>query len=546
MRMPKSHPKLFVIDASSLIFRAFYAIRSLSTSKGFPTNAIYGFTTMLLGVLEKHKPDYVACVFDTPKPTFRKELYPDYKAHRGPPPDDLIPQFDHIHRVVEAMGLQKLAEEGYEADDIIATLVKCFPKCDVTIVTGDKDLMQLVGERVVVLDTMKDITYGPKEVEEKLGVPPELVTDYLGLIGDTSDNIPGVPGIGPKTATKLIHEYGSMEKVLAAAKTEKMKPSKARDALVEHAESARLSKKLATVHPEVGGSCAGLKLESFRAPEAHPASFVAFLQEMEFKTLAKKYADLAGAPAAPTAASPGSEATPTDAARISVSSGTDAAQITLVANEREWHHCLEKLERHEVVAFDTETRGDRTTEIEMVGMSLCGDGKEAFYIPVRHQGDGTADQVPVKKLVADFARLAGGKTIVAQNLKYDYKVLLNEGHELERPRGGFFDTMLAHYLVDPEEKHGLDALAARYLNATVGDFKEVLGERPDFSLVPLSEAARYGALDAWATRNLYEPLAADLRAKGLAKLFDEVEMPTAIVLAHVERNGIAVDRDVLA
>ncbi len=562
--MPKKHPKLFLIDSSSLIFRAFFAIRNLSTSKGLPTNAVYGYTTMLLGVLDKYKPDYIACIFDTPKPTFRKELYPDYKAHRGPPPDDLIPQFDLIRRVTEALGIVKLSEEGFEADDLIATLATMCQDCDITIVTGDKDLMQLVDERVKVLDTMKNITYGPAEVKEKLGVEPKFVTDYLGLIGDTSDNIPGIPGVGPKTAVELINEYGDLEKVLAGAP--KMKPGRRRDLLIEHAESARLSKRLATVHREVEGCCTGVKLENLHAPAGYRPEFLDFLQEMEFKTLAKKYADIvaAGGGASGTAGSApqaggADETSPAlgkaaltasdvDAREIlpaAIVVGAGAPEIILVRNEREWAKCLEKLSSQPILAFDTETRGDRTTEVEMVGMSLSGDGAEAYYVPVRHQGEGTSDQVSAKKVVADFDRLIRDKKVVAQNLKYDYKVLLAEGLEPAEPKGGWFDTMLAHYLVEPEEKHGLDALAGRYLNAQIGDFKEVLGERPDFSLVPLSDAARYGGLDAWSTRRLYEPLAAELKRVNGEKLFREIEMPTALVLAHMEWNGVAVDTEIL-
>lgn len=534
----KTRPKLFLIDSSSLIFRAFFAIRNLSTSKGHPTNATYGFVTMLLGVLEKHKPDYIACVFDTPSPTFRKEIYPEYKAHRGAPPDDLTPQFDDIHRAVEALGIQKMAEPGFEADDVIATMAHKFKDCEIVIVTGDKDLMQLVDERVRILDTMKNIMYGPVEVQAKLGVDPRHVTDYLGLIGDTSDNIPGIPGVGPKTAVELIKEYGDLEKVLSS--TLKMKPGRRRDLLVEHADKARLSKQLATVRVDVGGCCEDIELKGFKAPEGVPPEFLAFLNEMEFKALAKKYGagDLQPTP----------ESKPAVVVGAHVDIGMTGPEVTLVRNEREWKQALEKLDGHKVIAFDTETRGERTTEIEMVGMSLCGDGKESFYIPVRHQGEGTDDQINPKKLIKDFAGLVKGKTLVAQNFKYDYKVLLAEGHTL----GGdftsreFFDTMLAHYVIEPEEKHGLDALASRYLNAAIGDFEQTLGDRPDFSLVPLADAARYGALDAWATRNLYDPLSAELKRLSLEKLFYEIEMPVAKVLAHMEWNGIAVDPKVLA
>ncbi|MEW6056331.1 MAG: DNA polymerase I [Bdellovibrionota bacterium] len=532
----KARPTFYLIDASSLIFRAFFAIRNLSTSKGLPTNATYGFLTMLLGAIEKHKPDYVACIFDTPKPTFRKDMYAEYKANRGAPPDELVPQFDYIHRLVQVLGIQKLAEPGFEADDLIATLAEKFKDTDVVIVTGDKDLMQLVDERVSVLDTMKDKLYGPAEVKEKLGVDPEHVTDYLGLIGDTSDNIPGIPGVGPKTAVELIKEYGNLEKVLAA--TVRMKPGRRRDLLIEHADKARLSKELATVKRDVGGCCSGLALENFKTPAAHTPEFIEFLNELEFRGLAKKYSASVGAVGATE---------PAAGATASTQTSVGQPEIVLVANERDWKRCLEKLQTHPVIAFDTETRGGRTTEVEMVGMSLCGDGQETFYVPVRHQGEGTSDQLAPKQALEGFLKLVEGKTVVAQNFKYDYKVLLAEQMPLRGDFSSerFFDTMLAHYLVEPEEKHGLDALAAAYLGAAVGDFKEVLGERPDFSLVPLGDAARYGGLDAWATRNLYDPLKKELKECSLEKLFYGIEMPTAKVLAHLEWNGIAVDPDVL-
>lgn len=531
-------PKLFLIDSSSLIFRAFFAIRNLSTSKGHPTNATYGFITMLMGVLEKYKPDYITCIFDLPGATFRKDIYPEYKSNRGAPPDDLTPQFDDIHRAVEALGIKKLAEPGFEADDLIATIATEFKDCEVVIVTGDKDLMQLVDKRVKVLDTMKNVLYGPEEVKAKLGVDPEHVTDYLGLIGDTSDNIPGIPGVGPKTAVELISEYGSLEKVLSS--TLKMKPGRRRDLLVEHAEKARLSKELATVRRDVRGCCEGVKLDAMTAPVGVPPEFLAFLNEMEFKALAKKYG--AGDLQPPPSELPAAKV---EGGHVSI--GMAGPEVTLVRNEKEWKKALEKLDGQNVIAFDTETRGERMTELEMVGMSLCGDGKESFYIPVRHQGEGTDEQVPVKKLVSDFAKLVSGKTLLAQNFKYDYKVLLAEGHVLggDFTSGSYFDTMLAHYLVEPEEKHGLDALASRYLNVAVGDFEQVLGDRPDFSLVPLADAARYGAVDAWATRNLYDPLVKDLKRLNLEKLFYGIEMPVAKVLAHMEWNGIAVDPKVL-
>lgn len=540
------HPKLFLIDTSSLIFRAFFAIRGLSTAKGLPTNATYGFLTMLLGVIEKNQPDYLACVLDTAAPTFRKEMFEDYKAHRGAPPDDLLPQFECIHRAIDTLGVKKLAMPGFEADDLIATLISRFKEAEVTIVTGDKDLMQLVDGRVRVLDTMKNMTYGPAEVKEKLGVEPRHITDYLGLIGDSSDNIPGIPGVGPKTAVDLIHEYGDLEQILSAAS--QMKEGRKRDVLIEHAETARLSKRLATVRRDVGGVCAEVELDEMRAPRVENGlivvapDFLRLVIDLEFKSLIKKYGG-------PASIGPGMVASDTVALATSHQAGAAVVLIAakpntvIVRNETDWALCLEKLSSQPVIAFDTETRGDRTTDLELVGMSLCGDGHESFYVPVRHQGDGTEAQISARKATADFLRLIAGKTVVAQNLKYDYKVLLAEGVDPSKNfvTGRYFDTMLAHYLVEPEEKHGLDTLAARYLNSTVGDFEQVLGERPNFSLVPLTTAAEYGSIDAWATRNLYDHLLKALREQELEKLLHEIEMPVAKVLAHMEWDGVAVD-----
>jgi DNA polymerase-1 len=533
-------PRLFLIDSSSLIFRAFFAIRGLSNSKGLPTNAIYGFVTMLLGVIEKQRPDYIVCVFDTAIPTFRKEIYPEYKANRGAPPEDLIPQFEPIRRAVDALGIKRIEEPGFEADDVIGTLSKRFKNCEIFIVSSDKDLMQLVDERVRVVDTMKNIVYGPEEVKTKLGVMPDHVIDYLGLIGDTSDNIPGIPGVGPKTAVELITEYGDLESVLKA--TIKMKPGRKRDLLVEHADKARLSRQLATVKCDVPGRSTDIELDDIKMPDATPKEFVDFLQEMDFKTLYKKYSGGELSASAPSSLS----VEENTASAVSVQN-SNMPEIVLVSDRKAWEKCIKALEKEPIIAFDTETRGKRTTEVEMVGMSLCGDTSTSYYIPVRHQGEGTSDQIPVKEVMDELCRLAQKKTIVAQNLKYDYKVVLGEGYDFKEEFGAghFFDTMIAHYLVEPEEKHGLDALSQRYLNTAIGDFQEVLGDRPDFSLVPLKDAARYGGLDAWATRAIYNPLVSDLKRLNLEKLFYDIEMPVVRALARMERNGVAIDPNIL-
>lgn len=522
-------PKLFLIDASSFIFRAYYAIRRLSTSQGLPTNATYGFVTMLLKVIEQHKPDYVTCIFDTPAPSFRKEMYADYKANRGAPPDDLLPQFEHIHKAVEVLGIHKVAEPGYEADDIIGTFAKKFSNCEIVIVSTDKDLMQLVNERVVMLDTMKDLVYTPKQVEEKLGVPPAQVCDYLGLIGDTSDNIPGVPGIGPKGAVELLKEYGSLEAILSAAPA--MKPGRKKDTLVENSSIAKLSKELATVKCDIDGRIQSIALDELKSPDGVGKDFLVWAHSLEFNALVKKYGDT-------------NVVTLPAKSAMEVSSEFIFPDVSIIRTRDEWARFLNSCERTPRIAFDTETRGTKTTDLEIVGLSLSCGRDSAVYVPLRHSEYST-DLKP-KEVLEGFAALCEKKTAVAQNLKYDYKILLSEGlNGFPAKDQKFFDTMLAHYILEPDEKHGLDVLSTRYLGVTIGDFKETLGDRENFSLVPLAEAAKYSGMDAWSCFCLSDILEKKLEEKNLTRLFWDIEMPVAPVLAHMEWDGVAVDTSIL-
>jgi len=492
---------------------------------------------MLLKVLEKYKPEYVTCVFDTPAPSFRKEMYSEYKANRGAPPDDLLPQFEHIHKAVEVLGIHKIAEPGYEADDIIGTFARKFRDCDVVIVSTDKDLMQLVDERVSMLDTMKDIKYTPKEVEEKLGVRPEQVQDYLGLIGDSSDNIPGVAGIGPKGAVELLREYGSLEGVLQGATS--MKAGKKRDALLEHEAIARLSKELATVKCDLdlvaANSIGAVSLSKLRAPAKVGAEFVQWAKSLEFNALVAKYGGLLSEQEKNSSGESFSGV---------VSVGTAVPKTQIVGNRADWQKLIKSCEAQPTIAFDTETRGDSVTELEIVGLSLAYSKESAFYVPLRHADH--ASDLDVATVLSEFQQLVRGKRVVAQNLKYDYKVLLAEGAgDLSENTTEMFDTMLAHYVLEPEQKHGLDALASRYLATTIGDFKETLGDRENFSLVPVKDAAQYAGLDAWSCFCLEDILRQDLTNRGLLELFKTIEMPVAPVLAHMEWNGVAVDKDIL-
>jgi DNA polymerase-1 len=280
--------KIFLIDISSFIFRAFFAIRLLTNSKGQPVNAVYGVMSMLLKLIEEHKPEAMVCVFDTSAPSFRKEIFHDYKANRGEPPEDLKPQFSLIEKAVDALAIKRIAISGFEADDIIATLVKKFKDFEVVIVTGDKDLMQLVNEHVFILDTMKDVLYTPEAVKNKMGVEPKQIPDLLGLMGDASDNIPGVKGVGAKTAVELIEKFGSIENLYE--NINELKEGKRKETILENKENAFLSKKLATVNSNLFELVQDIDFNSIKYNFKVDDKLISFLKEMEFKQLLKKIA----------------------------------------------------------------------------------------------------------------------------------------------------------------------------------------------------------------------------------------------------------------
>ncbi|MBI2606706.1 MAG: DNA polymerase I [Deltaproteobacteria bacterium] len=509
----RARPTLYLVDISSLIFRAFFAIRKLTTSKGVPVNAVYGVTTMLLNLLEKRKSDYIACVFDTPAPSFRKEIYEGYKANRGAPPEELVPQFDLITRAVEALGIRRVMKPGFEADDLIATLARKFPECDVMIVSGDKDLMQLVGEHVRILDTMKDVVYGAAEVKEKLGVEPRFVADYLGLTGDSSDNIPGVDGIGPKGAAELIAEHGSIEDVLKAVP--KMKPGKKRDSLEAGAELARLSKRLATVREDLLDETKDVKLEGLKRAEEFSEAFKSFLAEMEFKALQKKYFGESEA-----AAVAGKHETRKEPSR---------AERQTVRTAAEWEQCMDRLARSKRIAC----------EIQMSGEATAGVVPEALYLAAEVEGAGgfsvllggaVAPRTALQALLDLVSGLGSGghgaPCLVAYDVKRVFHAFLSCGIDARRIEGAVgagktFDLMLAHYLIEPDEKHELELLIGKYLPGEL---------MPD----PLRAALK-----------LQDTLSEELRRLKLEKIFWEYEMPVALILAEMETNGIRVDPSVL-
>lgn len=555
--MDTKRPLLVLIDASSFIFRAFYAIRQLSTKAGIPTNATFGFANMILKVLEDLAPTHIAVVYDTKHPSFRKERYAEYKANRSEMPDELQPQIPYIKKFVEAMGLPRFEKPGLEADDIIAALAHFARKKkeDVCIVSSDKDLMQLVNEHTWMFDTMKNLRIGPQEVKEKMGVGPELIADYLGIVGDSSDNIPGVKGIGPKGAVSLLEQYGNLEGIYA--NLDNMKPNKQLEHLKAHKESAFLSRELATVRTDVGIDFDWKELE---VKPVFGDELKALLAELEFTRLADRIAKLAtgdasaagkraAAPAAPEVA--GAES----AARVSPAGARAEAEVRAgdrVKGLSPRYECITSLETldkifakyksAEKLAFDTETTG-LGFGATIVGFSFCAADTEAFYVPLYHEQLG--EQCEPKAALDRLAKFLKDKRIVGQNLKYDMNILRRHGVVLD-PDCVYFDTMIASYVLEPSDRHNMDDLSEKYLGHTTIKYKDVCGSGKSeisFAQVDLARATEYAAEDAHVTWLLYQTLAPLLAERpALERIFREIELPLVPVLADMEWAGVKIDK----
>jgi DNA polymerase-1 len=519
--------KITIIDGSGYIFRAFFAIQRLSNSKGFPTNAVFGFINMLLKVLEAEKPFKLVMTFDTAKPSFRKDMYQDYKSNRSVPPDDLITQIPYIYRAVDAFGIRRLYAEGFEADDVIGTLAKRAAADGflVEIITGDKDLMQLVDDNITLYDTMKDKRTDRAGVFERFGVNPDQIVDLLGLMGDSSDNIPGVTGIGEKTAAELIKTFGSMEKIYEGI--DQIKQQKRRDTLVAEKETAFLSRDLATVNCEVPLDFDfNWQTLNYEGPQPE---LISLLEELEFQNLIKRL-DLK-----PTEKK--IESVPVETHYVAVK--TEEALVAMV----------HELETKKEISVDTETTSLNIQEAKLVGISLCGTAGTAYYVPVGHTLGGELNLLE-RQLAPEIVR----KTLkpllenlkikkVGQNLKYDLQILKRWGIELANIAS---DTMLASYLLDPEQSHNLDSLALRHLGHTNISYDEMTGTgrtRISFAEVAIDRATAYSGEDADITLKLHEKLVPELKKVNLYDLYERVEVPLLKILADMEYGGIKVDRE---
>ncbi|MEL7481354.1 MAG: DNA polymerase I [Pseudomonadota bacterium] len=540
---------LYLVDASAYIFRAYHALPPLTRkSDGLPVGAVSGFCNMLWKLLEELKgedrPTHFACVFDKSSYTFRNDLYPDYKANRDEPPTDLRPQFPLVREAALAFAAHALEQEGYEADDLIATYSREAETkgARVTIVSSDKDLMQLVSDRVVMLDTMKNVTMGLEAVKDKFGVTPDRVVDVQSLAGDSVDNIPGAPGIGVKTAAQLIHEYGDVETLLARA--EEIKQPKRRQTLIDHAEQVRISKTLVTLKDDVPVE---VPLEDLAVDDPDPDQLMAFLEKMEFRTITRRVREsmeMDGLIEADTPATQGVDRSAYETVR-----DLDALEV--------W---IERAKATGVVAVDTETDSLDAVAAKLVGISLATAPNEACYVPLAHvdpeSGPGNGDmfgadpprQIQMAAALEALKPLLEDPSIlkVGQNIKYDQVVFEGVGIHL----GPIDDTMLLSFVLNAgTHGHGMDTLSERYLGHTPIAYKEVAGtgkSQVTFDKVALDKATEYAAEDADVTLRLWHLFKPDLAPRRVTTVYETLERPLVPVIAGMEKEGIKVDRDVLS
>jgi DNA polymerase-1 len=512
---------IFLIDGQSYIYRAFYAVRELSTSKGFPTNAIFGFVSMLQRIQEEYSPSHLAVVFDAKGKTFRNDLYPDYKVRRLAMPETLRPQIPYIKEVVRAYRIPTLELEGYEADDIIATLATRWEKqgAEVVIVSGDKDLMQLVSERVTLLDTMKGERIGIEQVRAKFGVEPSRVVDVQGLMGDTTDDIPGIPGVGEKTAIKLITEWHDLDNLLRHACEI---PGKLGEKIRTNAELAQLSRTLATLRRDVP---LDIDLADLARKEPDRDRLKHLFTELEFRRF------LAQLEAGQNA---------------STDQRVERGGYETVRTAKQLKQVLRAVGEAKTFCLDTETTSLNPLDAELVGVSLAVEEGRAWYIPVAHRSDDASPHLPRDQVVTALRKLLEDSSLafIGQNTKYDIMVLAQYGLWPCNLTG---DTMLASYLLNPNKRHNLTDLAWEHLQHRMLTYEAVTdGGKKNFAEVTVAEATRYSGEDADMTLRLAHRLFPRVREEGMGQLFAEVEVPLVLVLARMELTGIRVDQELLA
>ncbi|WP_299977751.1 DNA polymerase I [Desulfobacula sp.] len=511
--------KIFLIDGSAFLYRAFHAIKSLSTSKGHPTNATFGFTRILLKLLKDNSPEYAVVLFDVKGPTFRHKMYDQYKANRPPMPEELVIQIPDIKRIIAALNIPIVEKQGFEADDLVGTYSKIAQKkgFEVVMVTGDKDFIQLITEKCTLWDPMKDTIKDAKKIKEDMGIEPGQFIDVLGLAGDSADNIPGVQGVGPKTAVKLIAQFGSIENIYENLDSLRKK-KKLYENLCNSKNIVLLSRNLATIDTSVivKKHVEDFKLEAFDRKKAFE-----LFQEFEFKALAAEFAQNA-----------------------------DKSEkiYKLMTTIKELEKLAQVLENKEIFAIDTETTSRHPMKAQLVGISFSFRKNQGFYIPIGHTFPDELEQPSKGDILRIFKPVLENPDIkkVGQNIKYDYIVLSKFGIVMQ---GIAFDTMIASYLLNPSVRgHSLDSIAMNLFGYKTISYEEVAGKGKNqigFQEVPISEAVNYASEDADITFMAYQHFKKEIKNQGFSYLMEKIEVPLITVLANMEMEGIKVDPNVL-
>ncbi len=536
----KKTDHFYLVDGSGYIFRAYYALPPLSRkSDGLPTGAVSGFCSMLFKLLEdarsddsKNKPTHFAVIFDSARKNFRNEIYSEYKANRAEAPDDLAPQFEYIRKSVEAFNLPSIELLNYEADDLIATYAKKITDvgAKVTVISSDKDLMQLVSNKIRLFDPMKSKVIGEKEVLEKFGVKPKQVIDVQSLAGDSSDNIPGVPGIGIKTAAELINKYKNLDTLLI--KASEITQNKRRETLIANKDKALLSKKLVTLKDDVPVKN---NPNDFLIKEIDKKKLYNFLREMEFNRLLSQAINFYGEP----------ENKDFKVKNIiKIKDRIDTKSYKAILKENQLDELIKKLYQKSVIAVDTETSSLNPQEADLIGISLCYEANNAYYIPVGHkERTELKKELVLKKLKIILEDPSIKK--VGQNIKYDFIIFKNHGIELNP----IDDTMLLSYTLDAgNNRHNMNILSELHLSHKTISYKDLVGtgkKQLNFSEVDLKSATEYAAEDADVTLRLYEILSERVLDEKLEKIYEVFEKPMIKILSKLETNGIKVDNTYL-
>jgi DNA polymerase-1 len=511
----KKDETLYLIDGTAYIYRAYHAIRGLTNSNGLPTNAAFGFTRILIKLIEDRSPEYAAMLFDAKGPTFRHKIYKDYKANRPPMPEDLSVQIPHIKEITKGFNIPVMEMQGFEADDLIGALGRMAEEAGffVVMVTGDKDFVQLVTDKAVIWDPMKEKTIDIKTVRESFGVEPGQMIDVMGLSGDTSDNIPGVPGIGPKTALTLIKTFGSMEQLYE--QLDKITKKKQHQNLVQYKGQAFLSKELVKINTRVP---IAFNPQDFKFKEPDNARLASLFKMLEFRQLQQTFPKK------------------TDLSK---------KRYITVLDQKALSDLVGRLKTSDMFAVDTETTSKDPMQAELVGLSFSMEPDEAFYIPVAHDYPDVPDQLALKTVLNLLKPVLENPVIkkIGQNIKYDWMVLKRHGINLA---GVVFDTMLASYLINPSKRaHNLDQIALDFLDHKTITYQDVTGKGKkgvSFARVSLEKAGPYSCEDADITLMAYHVLKPMLEDASLFQLLKKVEMPLVPVLMKMEMTGVCVDK----